>query len=106
MGYNLDFSAWKDMRKAEADSILNQASIAANLTAQRANTVNKVISNLAGVGGLALSDYMKGKEQEQMFDVAAKTGLVPEMADEEALANLTDDELKTYRKMMMQKYFM
>ena len=48
---------------------------------------------------------MKGKEQEQNFDVAVKTGLVPEMANEEALADLTDDELKTYKKMLMQKYF-
>lgn len=106
MAYNLDFSAWKDMRKAEADSILNQASIAANLTAQKANTINKVISNLTGVGGLALSDYLKGREQEKMFDVAVKTGLVPEMANEKALADLTEDELDAYKKMMMQKYFM
>lgn len=50
MGYNLDFSAWKDMRNAQVQSILNQANIAANLTANKYDTINKTISGLAKNG--------------------------------------------------------
>lgn len=115
MAYNLDFSAWKDMRKAQADSIINQANIAANLTAQRANTVNKVISGLAGVGTMAYGDYMKGLQEDKAFDIASRTGLLPEDAADpmQMLSDanlLTGDETKDkktaglLKKLIMQRY--
>lgn len=117
MAYNLDFSGWKDMRKAQADSILNQANIAANLIAHRSGNVKKLISGLAGVGTKAYGDYKAAKEEEKMFDLASKTGLLPEGMDDpmQILSEhnaLTGDEevdkenADLLRKWIMQKRYL
>ena len=72
MAYNLDFSGWKDMRKAMADSILNQANISANLMAQRANVINKTISGLAK-NALWAYDQRKTDEDEAAAQAAIDT---------------------------------
>lgn len=69
MAYNLDFSAWKDMRKAMSDSILNQANIEANLIAQKYNTLNKTISGLAK-NALWAYDQRKAQEDEAAAQAA------------------------------------
>lgn len=59
MGFNLDFSGWKDARQAQAQSIINQANIAANAIANKYNMYSRAISGLAGA--LALG-YDKRKK--------------------------------------------
>ena len=78
MAYNLDFSGWKDMRKAMADSIINQANIAANLIADKAGVLNKIISTGIGAGSRAYSDYRKKKEQEHIQEA-----VTPSFSDDE-----------------------
>lgn len=117
MAYNLDFSGWKDMRKAQADSILNQANIAANLIAHRSGNMKKLISGLAGVGIKAYGDYKDAKEEEKMLDLASRTGLLPEgMEDPMQLLSennaLTGDEevdkenADLLKKWIMQKRYL
>ena len=103
MAYNLDFSGWKDARRATADSIINQANIAANLIADKAGVLNKIISTGIGAGSRAYSDYRKKKEQEDRFNLAANTGLIPE----EQLAPLRDldeDQAELYKQLLFEKY--
>lgn len=115
MAYSLDFSGWKDARNAMARSIINQANISANAIADRANVVNKTISSLLGTAAMAYGDYTKNKENEEMFDLAMRTGLIPEtsgdfMQDLSSRNALTGDK-KTdeedallFKKYLMKKY--
>ena len=89
MAYNLDFSGWKDARRATADSIINQANIAANLIADKAGVLNKIIST--GIGAVSRA-YL-----------AANTGLIPE----EQLAPLRDldeNQAELYKQLLFEKY--
>lgn len=72
MAYNLDFSAWKDMRKAMSDSILNQANIEANLIANKYNNLNKMISGIAK-NALWAYDQRKAYEDEAAAQAAIDT---------------------------------
>lgn len=91
MGFNLDFSGWKDMRKAQADSIINSAKLSANVIANRYGTYNKIISSVAGAAAKAYDEYKKKKEaealmiqeepeekEEQQQEQTVPTGLMPE----------------------------
>lgn len=93
MGFNLDFSGWKDMRKAQADSIINSAKLSANVIANRYGTYNKIISSVAGAAAKAYDEYKKKKEaealmaqeepeekeqQQQQQEQTVPTGLMPE----------------------------
>ena len=86
MGFNLDFSGWKDMRKAQADSILNSAKLSANVIANKYNIYNKVLSTLIGAGAKAYDKYEKKKEglaaqeepEERQEEQVVPTGLIAE----------------------------
>lgn len=115
MAYNLDFSGWKDARKAQSDSILNQANISANLIAQKQDTINKMISTLGGAALHKYGDWVKKTEAEDMFNMAARTGLIPEtsgdiMQDLSSRNAVTGDEALDeknallFKKWLMKKY--
>lgn len=115
MAYNLDFSGWKDARKAQSDSIMNQATIAANLIAQKQENINKMISTLGGAALHKYSDIEKQKEAEDMFNAAASTGLLPEtsgdiMQDLSSRNAITGNEeldernALLFKKWLMKKY--
>lgn len=50
----------------------------ANLIAHKSDNAKKLISGLAGVGIKGYNDYRAAKEEEKMFDLASRTGLLPE----------------------------
>lgn len=115
MAYNLDFSGWKEARKAISDSIINQADIAANLIANKANIRNKTLSSLLGSATSIYGDYKKNKESEDMFNMAIATGLIPEtsgdfMQDLENRNAITGDiavdekNAKLFKRFLMDKY--
>lgn len=73
MGFNLDFSGWKDARQAQAQSIINQANIAANVIANKYNMYNKMISGLTGAAALGYDKYLKRKDTEAAEEALAMT---------------------------------
>lgn len=86
MGFNLDFSAWADARKAMRDSIINQGTYAANAIANKYGTVNKLISGLTGAAAQAYSDYKADQAQADLdtaynaIDAYKRTGLALDQA--------------------------
>lgn len=115
MAYSLDFSGWKDARNAIAASTINQANIAANMIANRANTWNKAISAGIGAAGRMWDNYQKKKEKEEADKlIAANTGLLPEDTAidpaQKASANntlpeeMTPEEAAALKKMLLEKY--
>lgn len=115
MAYNLDFSGWKDARNAMSNSIINQANIAANMIANRANVWNKAISTGIGVAGRMWDNYQKKKEKEEADKlIAANTGLLPDElptdAAQELSANnklpedMTPEEAAALKKFLIEKY--
>lgn len=71
MGFNLDFSGWKDARKAQAQSILNQAQLSANVIANRYNMYNKMISGLTGALALGYDKYLKNADSNAAEEALA-----------------------------------
>ena len=108
MGYNLNFSGWQDMRRAMADSIINQANIKANLIAQKYDTIAKTASGLLknGLWAYSMKDPKAAEEalataeagnsalQQQGF-----TGLaVDPMQALSASGNISGDQMKDYKR--------
>lgn len=115
MAYSLDFSGWKDARNAIAASTINQANIAANMIANRANTWNKAISAGIGAAGRMWDNYQKKKEKEEADKlIAANTGLLPDelptdVAQELSAKNqlpedMTPEEAAALKKFLIEKY--
>ena len=86
MGFNLDFSGWKDARAAQRQSIINQAGIAANLIANKYNTINKLAYGLTGAAAEIYDSRKKKREEEDQeaaynaIDAYKRTGLAPDQA--------------------------
>lgn len=85
MAFNLDFSGWKAAREAQAESIINQANIAANLRAQKARNLMNAISAVGGAG-IALYDQRK-KKQKEIDQQVLENGLVIDPAQVASASN-------------------
>lgn len=112
MGYNLNFSGWQDMRRAVADSIINQANIKANLIAQKYDTIAKTASGLVKNGLWAYGMKQNANDKKAALEAIntanaaneaavaeGKTGLaVDPMQMLSASGGLTGDEERDYKR--------
>lgn len=64
MGFNLDFSGWKDARQAQAQSILNRAQLSANVIANRYNMYNKLLSGATRTLTFGLDRYLRNEDTD------------------------------------------
>lgn len=108
MAYELDFSGWSDARRAMYDSIINQANISANLTAQKYDTINKTASSLLKNALWAYGEMDQAAAEKAANTIGAAnanleqqgyTGLaVDPMQALSSASRMSSDPAKTYKR--------
>lgn len=115
MAYNLDFSAWQDMRRAQANSEIAKGNYSAQKAREKYDLIKKGISSGLSVVDALMSANRAAASTDKMFNMASKTGLLMnDQADAmQALSSanlLTDDEAENerlaqaYKQLMIKKY--
>lgn len=102
MAYNLDFSAWSDMRKAQAASILNKAHIEAESTKDRYNTYSKAISGLTDMGSWLYNNWDSIKAENALEKAVKQNGGFEGLSDPmqilSSTGSLSDNPMRNYKR--------
>lgn len=102
MGYNLDFSAWGDMRRAQADAIRTKGRIEAKSILDKYKTYAKSVSGLADMGSWLYDNWDAIKAQSALEKAAKDNGGAEGLSDPMQILsstnNLSDNPLRNYKR--------